>query len=83
MDQNQDNVRPLRPEYALFNARLRDRMAAGLRKDNTDGALHDAHQAVDTFEQVLCREIVSNIRTTAVRLADRAGTALGRKIMGG
>lgn len=79
MSDQKDNVIPIRPNYPIFNQNIRTSLANGLAGTvPADQAL----QTVDRFEEVLCAEIMKFFRATFVKMATRAGEALGKKIMG-
>jgi hypothetical protein len=76
-----ENVTYLKPEYALFSKQVRQNLAASLSGGNPD-TLGGDMATVDRLEQVLCTEIMRFFRAVFVKLASRAGEALGKKIVG-
>jgi hypothetical protein len=74
-----DNIIPLKPQYALFNQTIRKNIAEGLKGTVQQGS---EEKTVDRLEEVICTEIMRFFRSVFVKLAERAGESLGKKIVG-
>lgn len=74
-----DNIIPLKPQYALFNNNLRKNLAEGLKGTVAQGS---EEKTIDRLEEVICTEIMRFFRAVFVKMAERAGESLGKKIVG-
>ncbi len=69
------NVLPLRTDGALFTAQTKKKLEDGIRNCSEKPA-----EVVDTFEQILCTQLIAAIRSVVVRVFSRLGEKTGRAI---
>lgn len=76
MNNENDNVTPLRPHYSIFNRDLRTKMEEKVQPIAKDDR---ATEVVDTVESVICTYAVGKITEIFTRLGKRAGEKLVSK----
>jgi hypothetical protein len=77
MENPKSNVIPLRTNGALFTPSTKKKLEEGIRTLTDKPA-----EVVDTFEQVLCTQIILAVRALVVSVFSRLGEKTGRAIVG-
>lgn len=71
------NVIPIRSGNALFTAHTKKKLEEGIRSLSDKPA-----EVVETFEQILCTQIVSAVRSIVTQVFSGLGEKAGRAIVG-
>lgn len=69
------NVIPLRTGNALFTSHTKQKLEAGIRP-----LTEKPTEVVETFEQILCTQIIAAVREVVVRVFTGLGEKAGRAI---